>query len=198
MCQVIFIDLVLAGDNAIVVGMVAAGVAPEQRRRVIIGGIATAVVLRIMFAAVTMQLLGIIGLTLAGGLLLLWVCWKLYRELREQAAEASGVQALDNGNGESGMPRKTIRQAIVQVAVADFSMSLDNVLAVAGAASDHPRAMVFGLILSVVLMGVGATFIAHLLQRHQWIAYLGLAVIGYVAVSMTWRGGFELASVAGL
>ncbi|MDA0652876.1 MAG: YjbE family putative metal transport protein [Proteobacteria bacterium] len=198
MCQVIFIDLVLAGDNAIVVGMVAAGVAPEQRRRVIIGGIATAVVLRIMFAAVTMQLLGIIGLTLAGGLLLLWVCWKLYRELREQAAEASGVQALDNGNGESGMPRKTIRQVIVQVAVADFSMSLDNVLAVAGAASDHPRAMVFGLILSVVLMGVGATFIAHLLQRHQWIAYLGLAVIGYVAVSMTWRGGFELASVAGL
>jgi YjbE family integral membrane protein len=198
MCQVIFIDLVLAGDNAIVVGMVAAGVAPEQRRRVIIGGIAMAVVLRIMFAAVTMQLLGIIGLTLAGGLLLLWVCWKLYRELREQAAEESGVQALENGEGESGMPRKTIRQAMMQVAVADFSMSLDNVLAVAGAASDHPRAMVFGLILSVVLMGVGATFIARLLQRHQWIAYLGLAVIGYVAVSMTWRGGFELARVAGL
>ena len=198
MCQVIFIDLVLAGDNAIVVGMVAAGVAPEQRRRVVIGGIAMAVVLRIMFAAVTMQLLGIIGLTLAGGLLLLWVCWKLYRELREQAAEESGVQALDDGEGESGMPRKTIRQAMMQVAVADFSMSLDNVLAVAGAASDHPRAMVFGLILSVVLMGVGATFIARLLQRHQWIAYLGLAVIGYVAVSMTWRGGFELARVAGL
>ena len=198
MCQVIFIDLVLAGDNAIVVGMVAAGVAPEQRRRVIIGGIAMAVVLRIMFAAVTMQLLGIIGLTLAGGILLLWVCWKLYRELREQAAEAAGVSTLDDGDGESGMPRKTIRQAIVQIAIADLSMSLDNVLAVAGAASDHPRAMVFGLVLSVVLMGIGATFIAHLLQRHQWIAYLGLAVIGYVSVSMIWRGGFEVARVAGL
>ncbi len=198
MCQVIFIDLVLAGDNAIVVGMVAAGVAPELRRRVIIGGIAMAVILRIMFALVTMQLLGIIGLTLAGGLLLSWVCWKLYRELREQAAEKIGVSALDDGNGETGMPRKSIRQAIVQIAIADLSMSLDNVLAVAGAATDHPRAMVFGLVLSVVLMGVGATFIAHLLQRHQWIAYLGLAVIGYVSVSMIWRGGFELVRVAGL
>ncbi len=199
MCQVIFIDLVLAGDNAIVVGMVAAGVAPEQRRRVIIGGIAMAVILRIMFAAVTMQLLDIIGLTLAGGLLLLWVCWKLYRELREQAAERIGVSALDDkDDGETGMPRKSIRQAIVQIAIADLTMSLDNVLAVAGAATDHPRAMVFGLVLSVVLMGVGATFIAHLLQRHQWIAYLGLAVIGYVSVSMIWRGGFELVRVAGL
>ena len=198
MCQVIFIDLVLAGDNAIVVGMVAAGVAPELRRRVIIGGIAMAVILRIMFALVTMQLLGIIGLMLAGGLLLLWVCWKLYRELREQAAEKIGVSALDDSNGETGMPRKSIRQAIVQIAIADLSMSLDNVLAVAGAATDHPRAMVFGLVLSVVLMGVGATFIAHLLQRHQWIAYLGLAVIGYVSVSMIWRGGFELVRVAGL
>ena len=198
MCQVILIDLVLAGDNAIVVGMVAAGVAPELRRRVICGGIAMAVILRIMFAAVTMQLLGIIGLTLAGGLLLLWVCWKLYRDLREQAAEEAGVSALDDGDKEAGMPRKTIRQAIVQVAVADLSMSLDNVLAVAGAATDHPRAMVFGLVLSVVLMGIGATFIAHLLQRHQWIAYLGLAVIGYVSISMIWRGGFEVARVAGL
>ena len=196
MCQVIFIDLVLAGDNAIVVGMVAAGVAPEMRRRVIIGGIAMAVILRILFAAATMQLLGIIGLTFAGGLLLAWVCWKLYRDLREQAAEQTGVDVLDDG--DSNLPRKTMRQAMMQVAVADFSMSLDNVLAVAGAASDHPRAMVFGLILSVVLMGVGATFIARLLQRHQWIAYLGLAVIGYVSVSMMWRGGFELARFAGL
>lgn len=198
MCQVIFIDLVLAGDNAIVVGMVAASVAPEQRRRVIIGGIGMAVVLRIMFAAVTIQLLDIIGLTFAGGILLLWVCWKLYREIREQAEEDLGVSALDDGDEESGMPRKTIGQAVFQVAIADLSMSLDNVLAVAGAADDYPRAMVFGLILSVVLMGVGATFIAHLLQRYHWIAYLGLAVIGYVAVSMIWRGGFELASAAGL
>jgi len=198
MCQVIFIDLVLAGDNAIVVGMVAASVAPEQRRRVIIGGIGMAVVLRIMFAAVTIQLLDIIGLTFAGGILLLWVCWKLYREIREQAEEDLGVSALDDGDEESGMPRKTIGQAVFQVAIADLSMSLDNVLAVAGAADDYPRAMVFGLILSVVLMGVGATFIAHLLQRYHWIAYLGLAVIGYVAVSMIWRGGFELAGAAGL
>jgi YjbE family integral membrane protein len=197
-CQVIFIDLVLAGDNAIVVGMVAAGVAPELRRRVVIGGIAMAVILRIMFAAATMQLLGIIGLTFAGGLLLAWVCWKLYRELREQEAEHSGLSALDDDDSGSKLPRKTMRQAMVQVAVADFSMSLDNVLAVAGAAADHPRAMVFGLILSVVLMGIGATFIARLLQRHQWIAYLGLAVIGYVSVSMMWRGGLELARVAGL
>jgi YjbE family integral membrane protein len=199
MCQVIFIDLVLAGDNAIVVGMVAAGVALEHRRRVILGGIAMAVFLRIFFAALTMQLLGIIGLTLAGGLLLLWVCWKLYRELREQAEEETGVMALEDGDEETdGVPRKSMRQAIGQIAIADLSMSLDNVLAVAGAAADHPRAMVFGLALSVVLMGVGATFIAQLLQRHQWIAYLGLAVIGYVAVSMIWRGGFEIARVAGI
>lgn len=201
MCQVIFIDLVLAGDNAIVVGMVAAAVAPELRRKVIIGGIAMAVILRIMFAAVTIQLLGIIGLTFAGGLLLAWVCWKLYRDIREQAEEESGVSTLeddDETTGEDGVPRKNLRQAIVQVAVADFSMSLDNVLAVAGAATDHPRAMVFGLVLSVILMGVGATYIARLLQKHQWIAFLGLAVIAYVAVSMMWRGGIELANVAGL
>lgn len=198
MAQVIFIDLVLAGDNAIVVGMVAAGVAPEHRRRVIIGGIALAVILRIMFALVTIQLLGIIGLTFAGGILLAWVCWKLYREIREQAAEEAGVSALEESDDETAGPRKTMRQAITQIAVADISMSLDNVLAVAGAADDHPRAMVFGLVLSVVLMGVGATFIAQLLQRHQWIAYLGLAVIGYVSISMMWRGGFELVEFAGV
>lgn len=197
MCQVIFIDLVLAGDNAIVVGMVAAGVAPELRRKVIIGGIAMAVVLRICFAGVTMQLLDIIGLTFAGGVLLLWVSWKLYRELRQQAAENMGAAALEGGDGNQ-MPRKTIGSAIWQVAVADVSMSLDNVLAVAGAADDHPRAMIFGLLLSVVLMGIGATFIAGLLQRHGWIAYLGLAVIGYVSVSMMWRGSFELARYAAI
>ena len=198
MCQVIFIDLVLAGDNAIVVGMVAAGVAPELRRRVIIGGIVLAVVMRILFAAVTMQLLDIIGLTLAGGILLLWVCWKLYRELREQAAEDIGAAVLEDGDDAEGEARKTMPQAILQIAIADISMSLDNVLAVAGAADDHPRALVFGLLLSVVLMGVGAAYIANLLQRHHWIAYLGLAVIGYVSVSMIWRGGLELVNVAAL
>ncbi|MDC0033509.1 YjbE family putative metal transport protein [Alphaproteobacteria bacterium] len=197
-CQVIFIDLVLAGDNAIVVGMVAAGVAPEQRRPVIIGGIAMAVILRILFAAVTMQLLGIIGLTLVGGLLLMWVSWKLYREIREQAAEDSGALTPEKGDKNVTLPRKTFKQAVIQIAVADVSMSLDNVLAVAGAAADHPRAMVFGLLLSVVLMGVGATFIARLLQRHHWIAYLGLVVIGYVAAAMVWRGGWELIRVSGI
>jgi YjbE family integral membrane protein len=198
MCQVIFIDLVLAGDNAIVVGMVAAGVAPEMRRKVIIGGIAMAVILRICFAGITMQLLDIIGLTLAGGVLLAWVCWKLYRELREQAEEEVGAAVLEDDADDNKMPRKTLGSAIWQIAVADVSMSLDNVLAVAGAASDHPRAMVFGLLLSVVLMGVGATFIAGLLQRHPWVAYLGLAVIGYVSVAMIWRGGHELAHFAGM
>lgn len=197
MCQVIFIDLVLAGDNAIIVGMVAAGVAPELRRKVIIGGIAMAVILRIFFAGVTMQLLDIIGLTFAGGVLLLWVCWKLYRELRLQAEEDIGAETLEDDGEDNQMPRKSLGSAIWQVAVADVSMSLDNVLAVAGAADDHPRAMIFGLLLSVVLMGVGAAYIAGLLQRHAWIAYLGLAVIGYVSVSMIWRGGFELAQFAG-
>lgn len=197
-CQVVFIDLVLAGDNAIVVGMVAASVAQEQRRKVIIGGIAMAVVLRIVFAAVTIQLLDIIGLTLAGGMLLLWVCWKLYRELREQAEEDIGAAVLGDGADTTSMPCKTIRAAVWQVAIADVSMSLDNVVAVAGVADDHPRAMVFGLLLSVILMGVGATFIAALLQRHPWVAYLGLALIVYVALAMIWRGGFELAQVAGI
>ena len=204
MCQVLFIDLVLAGDNAIVVGMVAAGVAPVNRHKVIIGGIAMAVVLRIMFAAVTIQLLEVIGLTLAGGLLLLWVCWKLYRELQEQAAENVGAAVLDDGTtggpaaAASLISSKTVAAAICQVAVADVSMSLDNVLAVAGAAEEHPRAMVFGLILSVVLMGIGASLIARVLQRYHWIAYLGLAVIGYVSLSMIWRGSMEVIRVAGV
>jgi YjbE family integral membrane protein len=201
--QVVFIDLVLAGDNAIVVGMAAAGVAPEQRRKVIIGGIAAAVVLRIVFAAATMELLDIIGLLFAGGILLLWVCWKLWRELREQKAEAAAAAMLDevgDGGGTAGPPdagpRKTVRQAIWQVALADVSMSLDNVLAVAGAANDHMSALVFGLALSVVLMGAGAALIAGLLQRYHWIAYLGLALIGYVAASMIYRGGLEIFAFA--
>jgi len=212
--QVVLIDLVLAGDNAIVVGMAAAGVAPEARRKVIMGGIAAAVVLRIAFAAVTMELLGVIGLTLAGGILLLWVCWKLWRELREQREEDVGAELVDDeasaavgaaaapceGTGAAAgtMPRKTVRQAIWQVAIADVSMSLDNVLAVAGAAQDHMSALVFGLALSVVLMGVGAALIARLLQRHHWIGYIGLALITYVAASMIWRGATEVASAAGV
>ncbi|NKB22717.1 MAG: YjbE family putative metal transport protein [Alphaproteobacteria bacterium] len=198
-CQVIFIDLVLAGDNAIVVGMAAAGVAPEYRKRVIVYGIALAVVMRIIFAGVTMELLNIIGLTLAGGLLLLWVCWKLYRDLREEAM--AQAMAAEGGGPEGGAPeesRKSLRAAILQVAIADISMSLDNVLAVAGAANNNMMVMVFGLALSVVLMGVGATLIAKLLMKHHWIGYLGLLLIIYVAAAMIWRGSLELASVAGI
>lgn len=212
--QVVMIDLVLAGDNAIVVGMAAAGVAPEKRRAVIMGGIAAAVILRIGFAAITVQLLGIIGLMLAGGILLLWVCWKLWRELREQSAEDAAAELLDDDEqteaGTAGAPcsspkpaaapppRKTVREAIWQVAIADVSMSLDNVLAVAGAAQDHMTALIFGLALSVILMGVGAALIARLLQRYHWIGYIGLALIAYVAVSMIWRGGAEVVNNTGI
>ena len=198
--QVVLIDLVLAGDNAIVVGMAAATVAPEQRRKVICGGILLAVVLRIMFAAVTVQLLAIIGLTLAGGLLLLWVCWKFYRELTEQRKEDVGAAMLDAEGGEqiSTSPSKPISTAIWQVAIADISMSLDNVLAVAGAAGDHISALIVGLAVSVILMGVAANMIAHLLQRHHWIAYVGLLLISYVAFNMIWRGAVEVAAASGI
>ena len=201
-CQVILIDLVLAGDNAIVVGMAAAGVAPEHRKKVIVYGIALAVVMRIIFAGITMELLNIIGLTFAGGLLLLWVCWKLYRDLREEAM-AQAMLAAEGGGGTvvgegAQEPRKTLKAAVLQVAIADISMSLDNVLAVAGAANNHMTALVIGLALSVILMGVGATLIARVLQKHHWIGYIGLLLIVYVAAAMIWRGGVELASVAGI
>ena len=197
MCQVIFIDLVLAGDNAIIVGMVAASVDPQLRRKVIIGGISIAVILRIFFAVVTVQLMQIPGLIFAGGLLLLWVCWRLYGDLREQAAKENEIAPLQ-GDEIEGKPRKSFRQAVVQVAIADISMSLDNVLAVAGAAADHPRALVFGLLLSVILMGIGAAFIAQYLQKHQWIGYLGLLVIIYVALSMIWRGSYDVIRLIGI
>ncbi len=205
--QVIMIDLVLAGDNAIVVGMAAAGLPKEQRGKVILVGIAAATVLRILFALVTTQLLLIIGLTLAGGLLLLWVCWKFWRELVQQRRErlrhaAMSRQELTKDERRElaeppealpgAAPAKTMRQAIVQIVIADVSMSLDNVLAVAGAASEHPTVLIIGLVLSVGLMGAAATVIANLLKRFHWIAYVGLAVILWVAVDMIWRGSMEV------
>ncbi len=199
--QVVLIDLVLAGDNAIVVGMAAAAVAPENRRKVIVGGICMAVVLRIMFAALTMQLLAIIGLTLAGGLVLAWVAWKFYRELMERRADNIGGAASDDGAGTPGAAApqyKPIRVAVWHVALADVSMSLDNVLAVAGAAGDHMSALVVGLTLSVVLMGVAANLIANVLQRHHWVGYIGLLLIAYVASSMIFRGAMEVASASGV
>jgi YjbE family integral membrane protein len=201
--QVIMIDLVLAGDNAIVIGLAAAGLPAEQRARAILVGIAAATVMRIGFAAATTQLLQIVGLLLAGGILLLWVCWKMWRELRTapqaelQAAEAvTGVDINADGtiaaHGPGTAPRKSFGQAALQILIADISMSLDNVLAVAGAAREHPYVLVFGLVLSIALMGIAANFIAGLLHRHRWIAYVGLAIILYVALDMIWRGWIDV------
>ena len=203
--QVIMIDLVLAGDNAIVIGLAAAGLPKEQRSKVILIGIIAATVLRIVFAAATTQLLQIVGLLLAGGVLLLWVCWKMWRELRtSHAQETEANEALQDadlnkdGTIAGGAPRKTFGQAVWQIVIADVSMSLDNVLAVAGAARHHPEILIFGLILSVALMGIAASFIANLLQKYRWIAYVGLVVILYVALEMIWRGYFEVAPHIGL
>ena len=197
--QVILIDLVLAGDNAIVIGLAAAGLPPEQRNKAILVGVLVATVLRIAFAGVTTQLLQVVGLLFAGGLLLLWVCWKMWRELRSSHAEQDdGIEAFSDydinadGTIAGRAPRKTFAAAAWQIVITDVTMSLDNVLAVAGAAREHPIVLVFGLALSIALMGLAASMIARLLQRHRWIAYLGLAVILYVAVDMMVRGAQEL------
>ncbi|MBJ7448561.1 MAG: TerC family protein [Brevundimonas sp.] len=198
--QVLMIDLVLAGDNAVAVGLAAAALPAEQRRKAILIGLAAAVVMRIGFALITVQLLAIVGLLLAGGVLLMWVCWKMWRELREQAthdqaeaeAELELAMQIEHGGGPSpeelGIKRKSFGAALLQIMIADVTMSLDNVLAVAGAAHDHPWIMVFGLVLSIALMGVAATFIAKLLTKHRWIGYVGLVIVLYVALHMIWDG----------
>ncbi len=185
---IIAIDIVMSGDNAIIIGLAAAGLEPQLRRRAILIGIMAATVLRIAFAALTVQLLSVIGLTLAGGLLLVWVCWKMWRELRR-------------GHGHAvtpGAPKevKTFRQALVMIVAADVSMSLDNVLAVAGAAGDHLWILVFGLTLSIALMGLASNYIARILERHHWVAYIGLIIIAYVAGDMIWRGATEVMAAA--
>jgi YjbE family integral membrane protein len=200
--QVVMIDLALAGDNAVAVGLSASGLPPKQRKRAIVLGLAAAVVMLIGFALITTQLLKLVGLLLAGGCLLLWVCWKMYRELREQGREEAqeGEAALEEATGVSigAHPKaqakaKTMGQALVQILVADLTMSLDNVLAVAGAAREHPTVLVVGLLLSITLMGVAATWIAKLLHRFRWIGYVGLAIVFYVALHMLWEGARTVA-----
>ena len=182
--QVLFIDLVLAGDNAVVVGMAVAGLPDAQKSRAILIGIAAATALRIGFALLALRLLAIIGLLFAGGLLLLWVAWRMYRELR----------GARHGAGSVETPVKTLRQALVQIVLADASMSLDNVLAVAGASREHPWVLVFGLTISVVLMGVAARLVASLLERYRWIAWVGLLVVVYVALRLVWDGAHEISA----
>ena len=183
--QVLIIDLVLAGDNAIVVGLAAASVAPEIRRKVIVLGIAVAVLMRIAFAVATVQLLEVPGVRLAGGLLLIFVCWRFLQDLLKPPHEHAHEQAVDNAKGEGN---RKLGRAILQIAIADLSMSLDNVLAVASAAGGHEWVLIFGLVVSIVLMAVAASLIARLLERYRWIAWIGLAVIIYVAAKMTWEG----------
>lgn len=197
--SVIMIDVVLAGDNAVVVGMAAAGLPREQRAKVIALGILAATVLRIAFAMVTTQLLQIIGLMLAGGILLAWVAWKMWREIEaDRRREQSEGEAALEGVETEPQPTKTFRQAVTQIVIADVSMSLDNVLAVAGAAMHHPWVLIIGLALSVALMGAAAAIIAGLLQRYRWIAYVGLAIIAYVAARMIWEGGHAVLEAAQL
>ena len=194
--EILAIDIVLAGDNAIVVGALAAGLPADQRKKVILIGVLAALVLRIGFALVVSQLLQVVGLILAGGLLLLWVAWKMWRELRH-ARDSAGSPEIEGDEHSGVKASKSFASAAWGVAVADVSMSLDNVLAVAGAAKDHPQILVFGLILSVILMGIAANFIARYIERYRWIAYVGLAVIVWVAAKMIWEGAHHVAPVLG-
>jgi YjbE family integral membrane protein len=196
--QVLMIDLVLAGDNAIVVGALAAGLPPEQRRRVILIGVIAALVLRIGFALIVTQLLQVVGLVLAGGLLLLWVAWRMWRDLRDSEGHSVGSEEIV-GDEHSGLrSAKSFAGAVWAVAIADVSMSLDNVLAVAGAAHEHPGILIVGLIFAVALMGIAANLIARYIERYRWIAYIGLLVILWVAGKMIWDGWNDVSPVLGI
>jgi len=196
--SVLMIDLVLAGDNAIVVGALAAGLPPEQRRKVIFIGVIAALVLRIGFALIVTQLLAIVGLVLAGGLLLLWVAWRMWRDLRDSEGHSLGSEEIV-GDERSGLrSAKSFAGAVWAVAVADVSMSLDNVLAVAGAAHEHPGILIVGLVFAVALMGIAANLIARYIERYRWIAYIGLLVILWVAGKMIWDGWHDVSPVLGM
>ena len=184
LAQVLMIDVVLAGDNAIVIGLAAARVPVEMRKKVILWGLIAAVLMRIAMAAVAVQLLAIIGLMLAGGILLLWVCWRMWRDLAGDKHHIA--PEIETGT--------SVKRAITQILIADVSMSLDNVLAVAGAARDHLDVLIIGLLMSVALMGAAAGYIAKLLERYRWVAYVGLAIVFYVALSMIWQGYQQVAA----
>ncbi len=196
LAQVILIDITLAGDNAVIIGMVASNVEPAQRRKVVFYGLAFAVVVLISLAMIVSKLLAVIGLTLAGGILLLWVAWRFYRDLTEARAEKRAL-AEATAHGEPPPEKKhheytTLKAAVFRIAVADLSMSLDNVLAVAGAARGHTWVLGVGLLLSIALTGIAAVYIARLLQRYPWISYAGLLMIVYVAIRMIWEGGGQV------
>ena len=194
--QIIVIDIVMSGDNAIIIGMAAAGLPPELRKKAIFWGIIGATVLRIFFAVIVVQLLSIIGIKVIGGLLLLWVCWRMWQEIRA-GATVEDIEREAEENAKKGPP-KTLRTAMVNIIVADATMSLDNVLAVAGAARDHLEMLIFGLVLSIALMALTANYIAKLLEKHTWLGYLGLAIIAYVAIQMIWQGSGEVMDVINL
>ena len=188
--QIVLIDIVMSGDNAIIIGMAAAGLPPELRKKAIFWGIIGATVLRIFFAVIVVQLLAIIGIKVVGGLLLLWVCWRMWQEIRAGVTVEDMEREADE-KAQKGPP-KTMRMAMINIIVADATMSLDNVLAVAGAARDHLEMLIFGLVLSIALMALTANFIAKLLEKHSWLGYLGLVIIAYVAVQMLWQGSAEV------
>jgi YjbE family integral membrane protein len=192
LAAVILIDIVLSGDNAIILGLAASGLPAEQRKRVITLGVILATLMRVAFAFVALPMLSIIGLTLAGGILLLWVAWKIWREAHPRLDESTAIEDEPTRKAAVRLPGKTPRQAILQIAVADLSMSLDNVLAVAGAARDHPWVLAVGLALSVSLMAFAAQFVARMLDRYHWLVYVGLAVVTIVALRMIWEGGIEV------
>jgi YjbE family integral membrane protein len=198
LAQVLMINIVLSGDNAVVIGMVAARVSSENRRKVILWGMVAAVVLRVLLALVAVDLLDILGLTLAGGIILLWVAWRLYRDIREEAAEKAGAEIV-SGEEAPSPPITTsalpLARAIRQIAIADISMSLDNVLAIAGAANQNIPVLVIGLVVSIALMGVAAGYIARLLQRYPVLSYVGLALIVYVAGEMLWEGKDDIPAI---
>lgn len=197
--QVVLIDLTLAADNAVVVGLAAAGLEGKNRTKAIAIGIGTATIFRVGFALVASVLLEIVGLTLAGGFLLLWVCWKMWRDLRSRARSTRGASPLGaKSSSACDRPRKTLGQAVWQIIAADISMSLDNVLAVAGAAHENPAILAAGLVLSVLLMGVAASMLARALDRFQWIAYLGLLVVLFVSLNMIYHGAVKTSLAIGM